>query len=116
MISSIQEIEEIFDLGRVEGKHHTFHVGERVPRFQIDYFADSHGLTILSDNSHRESIEVVETQPFWLDVLQKIGINFREDMDRHMRLLDAMSKIQRQIDKRAGRSLLNCIKDLIRRF
>jgi hypothetical protein len=114
IIPNIREIDRIFDLGRVERKHHTFIIGKKVPRFQIDYFANSHGLTILSDNSHKESLEVVETQPFWLDTLQKIGIDFRESMDKHMQLLDAMNKIQRQIDKRVGRSLLQRIKHLLR--
>jgi hypothetical protein len=113
LVSDIREIDKIFNMGHIERKHHVFFIGEEVPRFQIDYFASSHGLTILNDRSHQESIEVVENKPFWLDDLQKIGADFKENMDKHMQLLDAMDKMQQQISIRIRESPLARIKKFL---
>jgi hypothetical protein len=116
LVPDIREIDKIFNKGRIEGKHHVFLIGKQVPRFQIDYFASSHGLTILNDKSHEESIEVVENKPFWLDDLQKIGADFKENMAKHMQLLDAMNRKQRQIDMRIGENLIVHVKKFLLRL
>jgi len=60
---------------RTTEKHHVFEVAknsEKLPKFKIDRFTKSHGLTIYTDGSHPTSIEVKETEPFWLDRLNRV--------------------------------------------
>ena len=103
----------MFDGGQIESRHHTFTISEKIPRFQIDYFAGSHGLTILNDNSHKKAIEVVETRPFWLEALEEISVDFKENMAKHMQLLDAMTTLQHQMNERARDGLLRRIKRVL---
>jgi len=56
-------------------RHHVFEVcknGEKLPKFKIPDFEKSHGLLIYSDGSHPSSIEVKETEPFWLERLNRV--------------------------------------------
>jgi len=60
---------------RTTEKHHVFEVcknGERLPKFKIEKFEKSHGLLIYTDGSHPSSIEVKETEPFWLERLNRV--------------------------------------------
>jgi hypothetical protein len=97
IINDWKEIRPVLDRGELVGRHHTFALDQAIPRFQIDYFARSHGVTIYNDASHSKAIEVDEQRPFWLDELQKIGEDFKHDMAAHMNLLNQMSKIQTRL-------------------
>lgn len=114
LISDLHKVEELFNLGKTRSKHHTFSIGEKIPRFHIDYFGNSHGLTILSDNSHKDSVEIVETQPFWLHTLLSISDDFRADMAKHMQLLDRMNRITVQLNNRVGIGWFKRIKKILR--
>ena len=56
---------------RESSRHYVFDVDGKVPRFDINHFTDSHGLQIVSDGSHPDKIEVIESIPFWVKDLQK---------------------------------------------
>jgi len=113
LVDDFKEVDRVFNIGRIETKHHTFEIGEKLPRFQIDYFAGSHGLTLYTDGSHPESLEVSETKPFWLDELYEIKDGFKTDMAEHMTLLTDMRKLQKQLEKKATHKTL---LDRVRRF
>ncbi len=94
MIGDIKELDQQFLKGEIETKHHVFKIGESLPLFNIDFFAASHGLTIYTDGSHPDSLEVSEAKPFWLDELHEIRQGFKEDMGKHMELLNQMKTMQ----------------------
>lgn len=97
IINDWKEINQVLDKGELVGRHHTFALAQASPRFQIDYFARSHGMTIYNDASHSKAIEVDEQKPFWLDELRKIGDDFKENMASHMALLQKMSEFQTRL-------------------
>lgn len=103
---TIHEIDQVFGQGVIESRHHVFPISQQLPKFEIDYFAGSHGLTVYSDGSHKNAIEVSETKPFWLEELHEIGDNFKQDMNRHMALLDTMNqKVAEKEPKLLGKIL-----------
>lgn len=53
------------------GRHYVFDVGGKISRFYINHFKDTHGLRIVSDGSHPNKIEVIESSPFWVKNLQE---------------------------------------------
>lgn len=99
LVKDYQEIDQVFNQGAIETKHHTFNIGHKLPRFQIDYFTGSHGITIYTDGSHPKQVEVAETKPFWLEELHHIQNNFKTDMKQHMKLLANLNRIsEKQIE------------------
>jgi hypothetical protein len=96
-----KEIDSILNEGEFTGRHHTFKIGDILPSFSIPYFARSHGLTIYSDGSHPDAIEVNETKPFWLNEMRQIGEDFKQNMASHMSLLNEMAKMQRELSNSA---------------
>lgn len=65
---------------REVGRHMVFDVGAPMPRFKIDYYKKSHGLTVYSDGSHPTAVEVSETIPIWLK-------HFKEQIKEHLKLI-----------------------------
>ena len=53
---------------------------------------------------------------FWLDDLQKIGADFKENMSKHMQLLDAMNRKQQQVNMRIGENLIIRVKKSLSDF
>lgn len=103
LVDDFKEIDRLFNTGKIETKHHTFEIGEKLPRFEIDFFAGSHGLTLYTDDSHPKSLEVSESKPFWLDELHEIKDSFKTDMAEHMTLLSDMQKLQKELEKKVTR-------------
>jgi len=62
------------------GRHMVFDIGAPMPRFKIDYYEKSHGLTIYSNGSHPTAVEVSETIPIWLK-------QFEEQIKEHLKLI-----------------------------
>jgi hypothetical protein len=95
----MKELNRMFDKGKIESKHHTFLIGGRLPKFQIDYFTSSHGLTIYTDGSRPKSMEIEETIPFWLIDLRQIGATFETNIAKHMELIDMIRKYRLEVTK-----------------
>jgi len=111
-----KKVDLVLSRGELVGRHHTFGLERSIPRFHIDYFAHSLGLTIYNDASHSNAIEVNEKKPFWLDKLWKIGEDFERNMNSHMTLLNQMSELQMRIDKSRSFSarLLDSMKKVLK--
>jgi hypothetical protein len=99
VVSDWKEVDFVLSKKELVGRHHTFGLGQPLPRFHIGYFTRSLGLTIYNDASHSNAIEVDEQKPFWLDEMREIGEGFKEDMNRHMTLLNQMCELQIRIAK-----------------
>lgn len=99
LVNDVQELDRAFNQGHIEGKHHTFNIGQELPKFRIEYFTGSHGLAIYADGSHPRCLEVAESKPFWLDELHEIGTDFRNDMKEHMALIDMIRQYQLEVTK-----------------
>lgn len=56
---------------QVARKHRTFYIGP-VTRFKVDFYLKSLGLSILSDGSHPEHLEVRENWPAWIPALMEL--------------------------------------------
>jgi len=81
------------------GRHMVFNVVFSIPRFRIDHYKNSHGLTIYSDSSHPKAIEVCETIPIWLRPLEK-------QIEEHLkliRLFQVESEARRRVYEEARR-------------
>lgn len=79
---------------REESKHWVFELGAPVPRFDIRTFEKNFGIRIFSDGSHPTSLEVEETEPFWIDRVNesisnfgKLHEQFGENLREHLRLI-----------------------------
>jgi hypothetical protein len=55
-----------------------FKIGDALTRFDIQYFKPSYGLRILRDGSHKDSVEVEESIPVFLQPLLRVLDEFRE--------------------------------------
>lgn len=76
-------------------RHYVFDVakkGERLPRFKIDRFTKSHGLTIYTDGSHPSAIEVREQEPFWLQKFGEVTEAFGDQIKSHLNLVEEWRK------------------------
>ena len=91
---------------REVSRHLVFDVGVNLPRFKLEFFKKTHGLTIRSDGSHPGKIEVEETVPLYLQetnrTLQETNktLNlFAENIRAHLKLVEVLTK---EAEKRAA--------------
>ena len=91
---------------REVSRHWVFDVGVNLPRFKLEFFKKTHGLTIRSDGSHPGKIEVEETVPLYLQetnrTLQETNktLNlFAENIRAHLKLVEVLTK---EAEKRAA--------------
>lgn len=84
---------------REHRRHWVFEVGSPLPRFYIDRFKASHGLAFYSDGSHPTSVEVEETQPFWLGSLENVCNGLAGNIKAHLELIEIW---KREAEQRRG--------------
>lgn len=84
---------------REDRKHWVFEMASILPRFDIRKFERSHGLRIFSDGSHPTAVEIEESNPYWLDKLEKVQAQFAENLKAHLQLINAAIKL---IEKSTG--------------
>ena len=72
---------------REENRHWNFDVGVDLPRFKLDFFKKTHGLTIGSDGSHPGKLEVEETVPLYLQETNNTLSLFAENIRSHLELI-----------------------------
>ena len=84
---------------REVNRHRVFDVGVNLPRFKLEFFKKTHGLTIRSDGSHPGKLEVEETVPLYLQeinrTLQETNKTldlFAENMRSHQKLVEVLTK------------------------
>lgn len=95
---------------REESRHMVFDVGGPMPRFEIRHYEKSHGLVIFTDGSHPQSLEVAETNPFWLQEFTEVVSSFGRQIDSHMQLISEWKKEAKE--RRSRRSLWDRIKQM----
>lgn len=91
---------------RETSKHWIFDVGAELPRFDIRTFEKSHGLRIYTDGSHPSSVEVAETEPFWIDELKDINEQFGENLKTHLQMIQSVDRLAKTLEKRAQKGLI----------
>lgn len=92
---SSEQLSEYLDAPlREESKHWVFELGAPLPRFDVRTFEKNFGIRIFSDGSHPTSLEVEETEPFWIDRVNesisnfgKLHEQFGENLREHLRLI-----------------------------
>ncbi len=77
---------------REVGKHWVFDVGVDLPKFKLDSFKKTHGLTIKSDGSHPGKLEVEETVPIYLHDFIAAQNMFAENIKSHLKLVEVLTK------------------------
>lgn len=102
-ILSMEEMEKAFNSLQEGERHHYYELGVRLPVFTIRDFEPSHGLTIKSDGSHPTGIEVEERSPFWLDSLERVQLQFAENIEEHLKLI---KEYQEEAKQRRRKGLL----------
>lgn len=80
-------------------RHSTYETGQPLPKTIIDR-KKSHGEIIkLGDGSHPTSLEIEETEPFWVSGLKDAVRQFGENMKSH---LDLVRALKEESEKRQG--------------
>lgn len=77
-------------------RHWVFRIGEPLPRFDIRAFERSHGLHILTDGSHPDSVEVIETEPLYLQGYHHLMDQLAQDIKAHLNLIREWQKEARR--------------------
>lgn len=72
---------------RTESRHMVFEIGKELPKFDIRFYEKSHGMRIFVDGSHPTSVEVSETEPFWLSSLENVTAKLADEIDEHLALI-----------------------------
>ena len=81
---------------REVGRHMVFDVGVPMPRFRIDYYRKSHGLTVYSDVSHHTAVEFAESTPIWFRKLE----DHIEEQAKLIKMFQAESEARREAYER----------------
>lgn len=80
---------ELVDGVKPFSRHRVFDLEERLPKAEIKFYRDSHGLNIkLGDSSHPTCVEVEETVPFWLGRFGNAVEGFADNIDSHRALIE----------------------------
>ncbi len=91
---------------REVNRHLVFDVGVNLPRFKLNFYKKTHGLTIKSDGSHPGKLEVEETEPLYLQEINRtlqetnktLSLSaennklFAENIKSHLKLVNVLTK------------------------
>lgn len=91
-------------------RHSVFCFGVPLPRMDIRYYESSHGLRLVVDGSHPDSIEVIETEPLYLAKYERILDRFGQEIEAHLDLIvrwkqeaEATRTVRRDYEERIRR-------------
>jgi len=97
---------------RTESRHMVFEVGKKLPKFDIRFYEKSHGMRVFVDGSHPTSVEVSETEPFWLGSLETVTDKLANEIEEHLALIQ---DYREEAKLRQSESLYGDLKRLFRR-
>lgn len=95
-----------------ECRHYVFPVGKSLPRFDIRNLEKSHGLRILSDGSHPDAVEVIETKPLWQEDYDRQNKRLYENIKRHLDVMENTEKTSKN-SMETSKNLLFAVQILL---